>query len=97
MRTHEALAIARNDVASLARFIERRERFLDALDWAMLTDEQARQSTMLDELLEGDLAEGLHYIDWLVERVTSGTTLRGALRFAPHPRPWHSEWVTLAF
>ena len=91
-----ALAIARADVANIARFIERRERFLDALDWSMMTDAQARQSSMLDELLDEDLAVGLRYIDWLIDRVDSQAPTPGALRFAPHPRPWHDEWNTLA-
>lgn len=96
MQINDALAIARADVASIARFIERRATFLDALDWSMLTEAQARQSSMLDELLDEDLADGLRYIDWLVERVDSHAPVPGALRFAPHPRPWHAEWITLA-
>ena len=96
MQINDALAIARADVAGIARFIERRATFLDALDWSMLTDAQARQSSMLDELLDEDLADGLRYIDWLVERVDSHVPIPGALRFAPHPRPWHAEWITLA-
>ena len=43
-----------------------------------------------------DLADGLRYIDWLVERANSSAPTPGALRFAPHPRPWHAEWITLA-
>jgi hypothetical protein len=62
----------------------------------MLTEAQARQSSMLDELLDEDLADGLRHIDWLVERVDSQVSIRSALRFAPHPRPWHAEWNTLA-
>ena len=49
--------------------MERRERFLDALDWSMLTEDHARQSAMLDDLLEGDMADAILYIDWLVERL----------------------------
>lgn len=96
MKIIDALAIARADVANIARFIERRERFLDALDWSMMTDAQARQSSMLDELLDEDLAVGLRYIDWLIDRADSHTPTPGALRFAPYPRPWHDEWNTLA-
>lgn len=96
MQIKDALAIARADVASIARFIERRASFLDALDWSMLTDAQARQSSMLDELLDEDLADGLRYSDWLVDRVDAEAPVPGVLRFAPHPRPWHAEWITLA-
>lgn len=63
----------------------------------MLTEGQARQSSMLDELLEDDLAASALYIDWLVERrADSDTPLPGVMRFAPYPRPWHAEWITLA-
>ncbi len=97
MQIHHALAVARADAARLTRFIERRDRFLDGLDWSMLTEDHARQSAMLDDLLGGDLADAVLYIDWLVERLTcDDTPLPGVLRFAPHPRPWHAEWITLA-
>lgn len=43
MKIIDALAIARADVANIARFIERRERFLDALDWSMMTDAQGKR------------------------------------------------------
>jgi len=92
-----ALAIARADAANLARFIERRERFLGGLDWLMLSEEAARQSSMLDDLLEGDMAATILYIDWLVERLAGDAEpLPGVLRFSPHPRPWHAAWITLA-
>lgn len=97
MQVQHALGVARADAAHLARYIERRERFLDALDWSMLTDDQARQSSMLDELLEDDLAAAIRYIDWLVEReAVNDTPLPGVMRFAPYLRPWHAEWITLA-
>lgn len=96
MWIQDALVIARADLARIARYIERRERFLDALDWSLLSDAQARQSAMLDELLAEDMAEGQNYVDWLVERMTTHLTVPGALRFAPRPRPWHAEWITLA-
>ncbi|WP_122927211.1 hypothetical protein, partial [Pseudomonas viridiflava] len=64
METLHALAVARADAANLARFIERRERFLDALDWPMMSEEHARQSSMLDDLLEGDMSDAILYIDW---------------------------------
>lgn len=97
MQVQHALGVARADAAHLARYIDRRERFLDALDWTMLTDDQARQSSMLDELLEDDLAASRLYIDWLVERGASADTpLPGVMRYAPYPRPWHAAWITLA-
>jgi hypothetical protein len=97
MEIQHALAVARADAAHLARFIERRERFLDALDWPMLSEDHARQTAMLDDLLEEDMADAILYIDWLVERLADDAKpLPGVLRFTPHPRPWHAEWITLA-
>ena len=97
MQINDALVIARADAARLARFIARREGFLDALDWSLLSEDHARQSAMLDDLLEGDLADSALYLDWLEHRVAEdNVSLPGVLRFAPHPRPWHAEWITLA-
>lgn len=97
MHIQDALAVARADATRIAHFIERRERFLDALNWSMLTDDHARQSAMLDDLLEGDMADAILYIDWLVERLAGDAEqVPGVLRFTPHPRPWHAEWITLA-
>ena len=63
----------------------------------MLTEDHARQSAMLDELLEGDLADSALYIDWLLDRLADESDpVPGVLRFTPHPRPWHAEWITLA-
>lgn len=97
MEILHALAVARADSANLARFIERRERFLDALDWPMMSEEHTRQSSMLDDLLEGDMADAILYIDWLVDRLADDAgPIPGVLRFTPRPRPWHAEWITLA-
>lgn len=63
MHINNALAIARADAARLARYVARRERFLDALDWSLLTEDDARQSAMLDDLLAGDMADSALYID----------------------------------
>ena len=97
MEILHALVVARADVANLARFIERRERFLDALDWPMMSNEHARQSSMLDDLLEGDMADAILYIDWLVDRLADDAgPPPGILRFTPRPRPWQLTWITLA-
>ncbi len=97
MDIQHALGVARADAAHLSRYIERREHFLDMLDWSMLTESQARQASMLDELLEDDLAAAGRYIDWLIDRqARDDKPLPGVMRFAPHPRPWHAEWITLA-
>lgn len=97
MQIQHALAVARADATRIAHFIERRERFLDALDWSMLTEEHAREAAMLDVLLESDMADAILYIDWLVERLANDPQpLPGVLRFTPHPRPWHDEWISLA-
>ena len=69
---------------------------LDALDWSALDEQTAREAAMLDDLLAGDLADAALYILWLEERLASGETdVPGVLRFYPHPRPWHAEWISL--
>lgn len=97
MQIGHALATARADAARLERFIDRREWFLDALDWFSLSEQHVRESAMLDDLLAGDLADAAIYIDWLQERASDGVaTVPGVLRFDPRPRPWQAEWITLA-
>lgn len=97
MNITHVLTVAKADATRIERFIARRQRFLDALDWSMLTEQHARESAMLDDLLAGDLADAILYIDWLEERVANGVTaVAGVLRFDPHPRPWHAEWIALA-
>ena len=52
--------------------------------------------SMLDELLNGDLADAASYTAWLEERAADGVeSVAGVLRFDPRPRPWHAEWMTL--
>ncbi|MDF6628577.1 hypothetical protein NMT54_24695, partial [Escherichia coli] len=59
-------------------------------------EQTAREAAMLDDLLAGDLADAALYILWLEERLASGETdVPGVLRFYPHPRPWHGEWISL--
>ena len=97
MNIHQALAVAKADAAKICHFIETRERFLDALDWSLLSEADARESTMLDELLAGDAAEASLYTDWLAQRAAARTgTVAGVLRFAPAPRPWQPAWITIA-
>jgi hypothetical protein len=97
MKIDDVLVVARADAARLSRFMARREGFLGALDWSLLSEDHARQSAMLDDLLEGELADSAIYLDWLEQRVAEdNVSLPGVLRFAPHPRPWHAEWITLA-
>ena len=46
--------------------------------------------------IAGILADAALYILWLEERLASGETdVPGVLRFYPHPRPWHAEWISL--
>ena len=63
----------------------------------MMSEEHARQSSMLDDLLEGDMADATLYIDWLVDRLADDAgPLPGVLRFTPRPCPWQLAWITLA-
>jgi hypothetical protein len=85
---HLAIASVQADAARIARYTDRRDRFLDALDWSALDEQTAREAAMLDDLLAGDLADAALYILWLEERLASGETdVPGVLRFYPHPRP----------
>ena len=96
MDIHLAIASVQADAARIARYTDRRDRFLDALDWSALDEQTAREAAMLDDLLAGDLADAALYILWLEERLASGETdVPGVLRFYPHPRPWHAEWISV--
>ena len=59
------LAIAERDYAALSRFADRRERFLDALDWTALEGHFAREASMTDDLINEDFASLWLYIDHL--------------------------------
>lgn len=65
MTLPDRLAIAHSDYARLARFADRRDCFLDALDWDLLDDAFARETSMDDDRVEGDLADAWLYMDHL--------------------------------
>ena len=65
MLIHHAIAVARADLARIERFVLRRDRFLDCLDWSALTDTTAFEASMLDDLLDEELADAASYVDWL--------------------------------
>lgn len=97
MQIHHAIAIARADRASIERFIRRRDRFLECLDWTALPDTAAFEASMLDDLLDDDLADSASYIDWLEELAAAGTImLTHMIRFAPHARPGHTDTASSA-
>jgi hypothetical protein len=47
---HLAIASVQADAARIARYTDRRDRFLDALDWSALDEQTAREAAMLDAL-----------------------------------------------
>ena len=97
MQIHHAIEIAKGDERRIARFIDRRDRFLDALDWDALPEQAARESAMMDALLAQDLAESASYVDWLEGCVAMGVEdIVGVIRSDPGPRPWQTAWITLA-
>jgi hypothetical protein len=97
LTTHQVLALVRNDAARIERFTRRREAFLDALDWTMLTCEQVHEAAMLDFMLEDDLAEALERVSMAESLAAMGMTLVPAfIRYNPFPRPWHVEWLAMA-
>lgn len=92
MTLADRLAIARSDYARLARFSDRRDRFLDALDWQQLDDAFARETSMDDDRIEGDLADAWLYMDHLETRLARERDQPelSTLRFLPPTRRWHS-------
>lgn len=96
MQIQHAIAIAKIDERRIARFIDRRDRFLDALDWDALPEQAARESAMMDALLAQDLAESASYVDWLEGCVAMGVEdIVGVVRFDAGPRPWQAAWITI--
>ncbi len=88
MHIHAAIAVARADLARVERFILRRDRFLDCLDWSALPDAAAFEAIMLDDLLDEDLADAASYIDWLEELASRGKgDINHMIRFDPYVRP----------
>lgn len=97
LTTHQVLDLVRSDAARIERFTQRREDFLDALDWTMLTCEQVHEAAMLDFMLEDDLAEALQRVSMAESLAAMGMPLvLTFIRYNPFPRPWHAEWLTLA-
>ncbi|WP_404479079.1 hypothetical protein [Novosphingobium sp. BL-52-GroH] len=97
LTTHQVLDLVRSDAARIERFTQRREVFLDALDWTMLTCEQVHEAAMLDFMLEDDLAEALQRVSMAESLAAMGMPLVPAfIRYNPFPRPWHVEWLALA-
>lgn len=96
MHIEHALAVATADAARIERYAERRERFMDALDWTAMTDRDIFEAAMLDCMLETDLAEASLYIMHLAAMAADGVSeIATVVRFAPFPRPWHAEWKHL--
>ncbi|WP_267381391.1 MULTISPECIES: hypothetical protein [unclassified Sphingomonas] len=92
MTLADRLALARSDYARLARFADRRERSLDGLNWELLDDAFARETSMDDDRVEGDLADAWLYMDHLEMRLAcEGNRLEAStLRFLPPRRRWHA-------
>ena len=96
MRIEQAIAIAKHDEHRLIRFIERRGRFLDALDWDALPDQIAREASMLDDLVYGEGEPATCFFVLLEGCVAMGVEdIVGVVRFEPGPRPWQIAWVNL--
>ncbi|MCF8706265.1 MULTISPECIES: hypothetical protein [Sphingomonadaceae] len=60
---------ARHSHATLVRFSERREAFLEALDWEAFDPGFVRETSMADEQLSLDLADAWLLVDHLEERL----------------------------
>lgn len=96
LTTQQVVDQVRSDAARIERFVQRRESFLDALDWTMLTCEQVHEAAMLDFMLEDDLAEALQRVFMAESLAAMGMPLVPTfIRYNPFPRPWHAEWLAL--
>jgi hypothetical protein len=96
MHIEQAIALVSADAARIERYVERRECFLDALDWSAMSGRDVIEAAMLDDLFETDLAEASSYIMHLASLAAEGISeIDAVVRFAPYPRPWHSAWKTL--
>lgn len=83
------IAIAEREYAALVRFADRRERFLDALDWTALDEQFAREASMTDELINDDLASLWLYIDHLGRwSADAGPNAIGPTQFLRITRPF---------
>jgi len=61
--------IIASDHARIARYAERRSRFLDALDWSQMTPEFCRRTSMADEWVDLEAAEAWSYLQHLDSRL----------------------------
>lgn len=96
LTTQQVVDQVRSDAARIERFVQRRETFLDTLDWTMLTCEQVHEAAMLDFMLEDDLAEALQRVSMAESLAAMGMPLVPTfIRYNPFPRPWHAEWLAL--
>ena len=96
LTTQQVVDQVRSDAARIERVVQRRETFLDALDWTMLTCEQVHEAAMLDFMLEDDLAEALQRVSMAESLAAMGLPLVPTfIRYNPFPRPWHAEWLAL--
>lgn len=96
LTTQQVVDQVRSDAARIERFVQRRETFLNALDWTMLTCEQVHEAAMLDFMLGDDLAEALQRVSMAESLAAMGLPLVPTfIRYNPFPRPWHAEWLAL--
>lgn len=58
LHIEQRLASDRRQHAEISRYASRRERFLEALDWDAMLDSFAFETSMDDEAIDHDLAEG---------------------------------------
>ena len=69
MLLSNCIEIVAADHRRISRFAERRERFLEALDWSLLSEEFCRIASMADDLVDDELAEAFLYLDHLESRL----------------------------
>lgn len=92
----QALATAMGDAAQLHRFIAVRERYLETIDWMLMSEQDVRESSMMDDHLEAEAADAALYLEWLeIQQAQGVSQVAGLLRFAHPCATWHSNWALL--
>ena len=68
----EEVARASRALCALERFAQRRERFLECLDWSAFDEQFIRETSMADDRLNDELAETWLYLSHLEDRLWRG-------------------------
>ena len=62
----------------------------------LLDDDEVAGLDRLDSESQALLAQEMAGMEVIDRQTRDNAPLPGVMRFAPYPRPWHAEWITLA-